>query len=117
MVGSDYRLYLGNLSEDTPLECSACELFGFGAGTFESRIVRGGKRDSVGLAWRLRSDIELISVQKKLNTLCGYLHELATRQGIGEVNIEDHVLKPKVHRATQICFEVGLLCSIFFSLC
>ncbi len=116
MVGSDYRLYLGNETDET-MDCTACELFGFGAGSFESRIVRGGKRDSLGLAWRLRSDIELIAVQKRLNTVCGYLHQLATRHGIGEVSIEDHVLKPKVHHAAQIyfvekptVFEVFCLC-------
>lgn len=99
VIDKDWRIWLGNETSEVAT-FSSMELFGFGTGSFETKICRGGKRDAIGIAWRIRSDIELISVNKKLFTVCGFLHDVATRQGLAEVTIEDHTLAPKLHPAT-----------------
>ncbi len=89
-------LWLGNQTENS-MTYTAAELFGFGVGSYEQKIVRGGVRDVSGLAWRLSSDLQLVCYNKKLMPLCGLLHLLATGQGLGDVGVEEHVLSPKLH--------------------
>lgn len=68
-----------------------------------------------GLAWRFRSDIELILFQKKLMPFCGLLHYLATTQGLGEVGIFDHTITPKMHAAEPWIGFYGWFLQIMFS--
>ena len=68
-----------------------------------------------GIAWRFRSDIELILFQKKLMPFCGLLHYLATTQGLGEVGIFDHTITPKMHAAEPWFGFYGWFLQIMFS--
>lgn len=89
-------LWLGNQTDDSQTY-TAVELFGFGVGAYEQKIVRGGARDVSGLAWRITSDLQLVCYNKKLMPLCGLLHLLATGQGLADIGVEEHVLCPKLH--------------------
>ena len=51
------------------------------------------------MAWRLRNDLSLAAYQKELIPMCQLLRKLAVDQGLSEVQLPDHVLKPKVTEA------------------
>ena len=92
------KLWLGN-QEQEQATFTACELFGFSVGTYETKIVRGGVRDVSGLAWRIKSDTALVCYQRKLIPVCNLLHQFATRQGLADIGLDDHDLTTKLHSA------------------
>lgn len=48
------------------------------------------------IPWRLESDTPLVSHNKKLMMVCQYVCQLAREDGLGEVQLEDHDMKPKM---------------------
>lgn len=52
-----------------------------------------------GLVWRLDSDLQIVSYQKELMTLCEFMKKLATENGLGWVDLENHVVTQKFHAA------------------
>ncbi|CAK9076667.1 unnamed protein product [Durusdinium trenchii] len=104
LISKELDIYLGNL-ENTEIVCPAGELFGFFTGAFESKIVKGavaaalgclGEREVNSIPWRLESDTTLVSHNKKLMMVCQYVCQLAREDGLGEVQLEDHDMKPKM---------------------
>ena len=98
ILDKDLKLWLGNQGQE-PATFTAVELFGFSVGSYEQKIIRGGVRDISGLAFRIKSDIDLVSFQRRLMPLCSLFHELATKQGLGEISLDDHDMVPKMHPA------------------
>ena len=84
-------------TKPAPPSCGS-ELFGFNTGNYEEKLVDGGKRHSSGIAWRLKSDLDLVAHEKKLMPLCQFLHESAAN-GIADVTVTDHDLSAKLHPA------------------
>ena len=54
------------------------------------------------LPWRLTNDMSLISSERTLYPVCKFLRKLATEQGIGQLEIEDHELAPRYHCVTWV---------------
>lgn len=50
-----------------------------------------------GVVWRLVSDQQFVSLQKKALPLCEVLRSLAVEQGLAEVAVEDHVVRQRFH--------------------
>ena len=119
VVTKNLDLYLGNES-NAVLKLEPGELAGFNIGSYIEKIVEGsqdvsccsgtksyapdictgaGEKEQTGLAWRLQDDFTLISRDKKLEPLCCMLHGLVTQRGLAEVDIQEHVIKPKMHPA------------------
>ena len=97
IIDNQMRIWLGNES-DASQTWQAGELFGFNTGVFDFKIVRGNnKRDSAGVAWRLSSDLDLISWNKRIMPVCDFLHTCAVSHGLAEVGIPEHTLSPKMH--------------------
>ena len=105
MVDKHFNIWLGNeTNEEVTFE--GIELFGFGTGAFEQKIVRGGVRDTGGIAWRVTKDTELVAANKELMSVADFMHQMATNRGLATIEIEDHILEPKLHSQDQIlCFE------------
>lgn len=98
LVDKHYKLWLGNESDESQT-WSGIELFGFNTGVFEYKIVRGPKRDTSGIAWKLSSDMDFIVQNKKILPVCKFLHQCAVTQGLGDVAIPEHTVSPKLHAA------------------
>lgn len=93
-------LWLGNTSDsDSVVEPG--ELLGFGTGVFEEKVVSDPSAEKDVLPWRLSSDLSLVSSDRTLYPVCKFLRKLATEQGIGELEIEDHQLEPRYHAAVD----------------
>ena len=58
-----------------------------------------------GLAFRLLSDINIISYQKQPQALCQFLRWLAIEKGMGEVKLEDHRVAGRFHTASWMKHE------------
>lgn len=67
-----------------------------------------GNAEKTGLAFRLGSDLTLVSMGKKLQPVCELLRQLATNHGIGDITFEDHVCKGKVLVEAGESFDVSL---------
>ena len=122
-------VWLGNETTEV-LQLSAGELFGFNTGNFEERIVRGPvaycpcceenlrnalhaclmfwvswtgeiAQEKAMLVWRLKDDFTVVSANKILHPLCEYLRKCITTQGIGELEIVDHVFAAKMFPAVR----------------
>ena len=87
---------MGNDTEDPLTITGGTELFGFGTGSFDFKLVHGGVRDVSGLAWRLLDDTGFISWNKKVMTVCAFMHRCAVSNGLADVGIQDHVIEPKM---------------------
>lgn len=62
----------------------------------DSGIAPGAAHTESGcLPFRLGSDLTLVAHNKKLVPLCELLRALASEHGIGDISMEDHVLKHK----------------------
>ena len=66
------------------------------------------------MPWRLSSDLSLVSSDRTLYPVCKFLRKLATEQGIGELEIEDHQLEPRYHAVA--CMELVFDFSVFEAL-
>lgn len=53
----------------------------------------------------MKSDLDIVSVDKKLMSVSQYLHTLATKQGMADVALMDHDMSAKVHAAV-ICLGI-----------
>ncbi|CAL1145066.1 unnamed protein product [Cladocopium goreaui] len=92
VICEDFSLWLGNTSDsDSVVEPG--ELLGFGTGD------PSAEKDV--LPWRLSSDLSLVSSDRTWYPVCKFLRKLATEQGIGELEIEDHQLEPRYHAAVD----------------
>ena len=98
LVDKHYKIWLGNESEEAQT-WSGIELFGFNTGVFEYKIVRGPKRDTSGIAWKLSSDMDFVVQNKKILPVCKFLHQCAVSHGLGDVAIPEHTVSPKLHAA------------------
>ena len=98
IVSKNYELFIGNESEETAT-FQACEIFGFGTGSFEFKLVHGGVCDPSGLAWRFHSDIEYVCVDKKPVAICEFMHRCAVQHGLADVGVQEHNIQPKLHPA------------------
>lgn len=99
IIDKDMKIWIGNES-DSAMSLKPTELFGFNTGAFEFKIVRGSnKRDSSGIAWRITSDLDLISWDKKVMPVCEFLHICAVSHGLADVGIPEHTTSPKLHAA------------------
>ena len=110
ILDKDYKIWLGN-QEQEAVTYSSIELFGFSVGAYEQKIIRGGVRDVSGLAWRLKSDTELVAFEKKLIPLCNLLHFFATKHGLADIGLDDHDLVAKMHPAVScpdLCWAFAL---------
>ena len=99
VIDSNMCVWLGNETSDH-MTIQSQELFGFNTGSFDFRICER-KLDSAGIPWRLLSDFSMIAVvgpdrSKTLVPLCKHLHGLATQQGLGNVEIREHEITPKL---------------------
>lgn len=81
IIDKDYKVWVGNEHSEKLTVCG-CELFGFNTGNYEERLVDGGKRHASGIAWRVVSDFDLVSYERKLTP---------------DVTVLDHELSPKLH--------------------
>ena len=50
-----------------------------------------------GLPFRVHSDLQILSYQKVQYRVCELLRKLAIEQGMGEVALEDHIVKQRFH--------------------
>ena len=56
----------------------------------------------------MTSDFDLVSYKKVIMPLCQLLRKLAIDQGLSEIEVCDHVLKPRlVACQSMFCFDVG----------
>ncbi|CAK9091359.1 FO synthase subunit 1 [Durusdinium trenchii] len=65
------------------------------------------KSETHGIPWRLTSDFDLVSYKKVIMPLCQLLRKLAIDQGLSEIEVCDHVLKPRLAEdgVLPICFR------------
>ena len=65
-------------------------------------IFQGEIKDIVhGVPWRLCDDLALIAHNKDVVPLCQFLRKLAIDNGLSEVNVPDHQVKPRMVEASQ----------------
>ena len=123
-ITADLSIWVGNTS-DVDFSCEPGELIGFGTGGFEEKIIGGDLLSVCFLVifwnvlvssplslwstlgdpyaekevvpWRLRKDLDLVYYERQLLPLCQVLRKLAIEKGIAEIEIEDHVLKNRMH--------------------
>ena len=107
IVDTDMNIFIGNEVQDT-LEISGTELFGFNTGNFDTKICDGDKRHAAGIAWRVNTDLDLVSDAKTLRPVCGLLHTFASTMGLADVSIPDHCIAPKLHPPVA-GMQVGLI--------
>ena len=101
VIDKSYNIWIGNESESVAT-WSGIELFGFNTGIFELKIVRGeNRRDVAGIAWRLYSDLDLVSWEKKITPVCRFMHSCAVSHGLADVAIMEHDIAPKMHPAVS----------------
>lgn len=128
-IGHDFSVYVGNPS-DAEITLTAGELFGFGRGAFEQKVVSlvlglnlitsyefsffgfdwltaaasGDVGNEIhGLPFRFADDLTYVSYQREMFPLCQLLRKLAIDQGISAVEIADHVLKPRMAEDSWGC--------------
>ena len=69
---------------------------------FLAYILQGDIKDIVhGVPWRLADDLVLVAYNKELVPLCQFLRKLAIDNGLSEVNVPDHQVKPRMVEASQ----------------
>lgn len=54
-----------------------------------------------GVPWRLADDLAFIAYSKELVPLCQFLRKLAVDNGLSEVHVPDHQVKPRMVEASQ----------------
>ena len=98
----DFSLWLYNPAP-TPIEVVAGELFGFGTGNYVEASVGEEQAcaEGTGIVWRLRDDLMYLSHNKTLYPFCEFLKFLASNHGLGQVDLESHVLTQKYHPAAS----------------
>lgn len=101
-IMQDFSVWVYNTS-GTAITVSASELFGFGTGSFTDSAVseQQALTEGTGVVWRLQDDFALISHNKQVVPLCEFLKTLANDHGLGQVELESHVLTEKHHPAVS----------------
>ena len=103
IVDKHLKIWIGN-ETDAEVTFNGSELFGFNTGSFEYKIVRGGKRDISGVAWKVSSDMDLVVHEKHPMPICAFMHHCASTLGLGDVAIHEHTIEPKMHpAAASLC--------------
>lgn len=64
--------------------------------------LQGDAEESTGIPFRLRSDRDIVSVDKLPIPLCEHLRKLTTQQGLADMELEFHVLTGKKHPAAAV---------------
>lgn len=72
------------------------ELCGFNTGDFETKIIRGAKRDPSGIAWVISSDRDLVIYEKKVMAVGAFMHACASKHGLADVGIPEHSISAKM---------------------
>lgn len=102
VVDNNWVIWLGNESADQLTIQGGAELFGFNTGVFDFKICER-KLDPSGIPFRLLTDFSMVAVpgsergSRTLVPLCRHLHTLATQHGLGEIQLREHQLTPKLH--------------------
>ena len=52
--------------------------------------------ETAGLPFRLHNDLDIIAVNKEPLAFCELLHRLCSERGLVDVQLEHHVVQPKV---------------------
>lgn len=101
IIDQSFSVFLGNESTEA-MTVHSQELFGFNTGSFDFKIC-DQKLDASGVPWRLLTDFSFMVItgagaerSKTLVPVCKYLHTLASRQGLADVDIREHELSPKL---------------------
>ena len=109
------EIFIGNESSQA-LSLCGLELFGFNTGCYEERIVGDTKRCSGGVPWRLLSDLDLVSSEKRLVPLCKLIHTSARVEGLADIQLREHVLEPMMHPAVSVQNEFVDQMEVFYHL-
>lgn len=67
----------------------------------DSMFVSGEEVLPGGLPWVLKSDLDLIAHDKSPTALCVFLRKLAVEGGLADIDVEYHILVPKVLSAKE----------------
>ena len=62
-------------------------------------LVGAGERESSGIPWRIVDDLSLVVYRKRVLSMAELFHELVTVNGLAEIDMKDHIVKPKYHPA------------------
>ena len=95
VIDTNFHLWMGN-EQDEEMVVPCSELCGFNTGSFDFKIVRG-RTDRVGVAWRLETDLDLVVFEKRPICLSQLLHKFASNNGLGDIQVLEHVLEPRLH--------------------
>ena len=106
IVTQTLGIYIGNEVVDS-LQLCGTELFGFNTGNYEVKPATE-KRHTLGVAWRLKADTDLIADNKVLTPVCNFLQKVANSKGLAEITIPDHTISPMLHT------PVFWLCNVFW---
>lgn len=52
-----------------------------------------------GIPWILKSDLDMVAVEKEPLAVCSFLRQLAVEGGLVDLDVEYHVVVPKMHPA------------------
>ena len=55
-----------------------------------------GEREASTIPFRIESDLTFVAHNKKIMMLCEYVCHLAREEGLVDVQLEDHQMKPKM---------------------
>ncbi|CAK9097688.1 FO synthase subunit 1, partial [Durusdinium trenchii] len=99
VLTKDFHVWLLNSTSEA-MEMDAGELFGFGTGQYQNQVVSRESEETLGLAWRLASDRNIVSHEKTPTALCQLMRKCAVEQGLADLELEFHVLAGKMHPAT-----------------
>ena len=101
IIDQSFSVFLGNETTEA-MTVHSQELFGFNTGSFDFKIC-DQKLDASGVPWRLLTDFSFMVItgagaerSKTLVPVCKYLHTLASRQGLADVDVREHELSPKL---------------------
>eukprot|EP00434_Breviolum_minutum_P035870 symbB.v1.2.031768.t1/scaffold3724.1/size51414/2 len=60
-----------------------------------------GEKEKSGLTWRLGTDLNLVSHEKKLMSLADFIHKCCVVNGVASIELLDHTLIQKEYPATE----------------
>lgn len=52
-----------------------------------------------GIPWALKSDLDIVAHEKEAMPLCCFLRQLAVEGGLADLDLEYHVMVPKMNAA------------------
>lgn len=59
-----------------------------------------------GIPWILKSDLDMVAVEKEPLAVCSFLRQLAVEGGLVDLDVEYHVVVPKMHPAEDFFLGV-----------